>query len=74
MGIFDRFRPTAKDEGNRSDGGTVDRSPSIDRPTHIVRYTDADGRSVELQTYSAVSAEMIKEQHPDAVIMPTKHQ
>lgn len=70
MGILDRFRKTAD---NRGEGGT-DRTPSTDRPTHVVSYTDANGGKVELQTYSAVAAEQIKADHPDAKITPTRHQ
>lgn len=70
MGIFDRFRKTAD---NRGEGGS-DRTPSVDRPTHTVTYTDANGGTVELQTYSAVAADEIKRDHPNAVIRPTRHQ
>lgn len=71
MGIWQRLTG-----GNSVPDPTPDnnREPSIDRPTHTVRYTDSDGSTVELQTYSAVSAELIREQHPDAVINPTTHQ
>lgn len=72
MGIWSRLTGGGNDLPEPTPDNN--REPSIDRPTHTVRYTDENGKSVELQTYSAVSAEMIKEQHPDAVINPTKHQ
>jgi hypothetical protein len=65
--------PFKRDKDNRGEGGT-DRTPSIDRPTYVVSYTDENGGKVELQTYSAVSADEIKRQHPDAKITPTRHQ
>lgn len=59
---------------DRGQGGS-DRTPSVDRPTHVVSYTDPEtGGTVELQTYSAVAADEIKRDHPDAKITPTKHQ
>lgn len=57
---------------DRGQGGS-DRTPSIDRPTHVVTYME-DGKPVTLQTYSAVAADQIKADHPDAKITPTKHQ
>ncbi len=69
MGILDRFRRTADD----SEGGP-DRTPSIDRPTHIVRFKNETGGYSEIQAYSAVQADEIKNDHPDAVIKPTRHQ
>lgn len=72
MGFLDRFRPTAK-PADRGEGGRADRSPSIDRPTHRVTYRDSDGQRVERQVYSAVAADQIKADHPDAKIEPTGH-
>lgn len=74
MGLWDKILGRTDPDPDPVDSGTSGREPNIDRPTHTVRYTDADGKSVELQTYSGVAAEMIKEQHPDAVIKPTTHQ
>ena len=71
MGILDRFRRTADDRG---DGGNTDRSPSIDRPTHVVRFKNETGGYTEVQAYSAVQADEIKADHPDAKITPTRHQ
>lgn len=70
MTIFDRFRKTAE---NRGDGGS-DRTPSTDRPTHVVSFTNEEGGTTELQAYSAVQADEIKRDHPDAKITPTRHQ
>lgn len=70
MGILDRFRKSADDRGQ----GGSDRTPSVDRPTHTVEYTDENGQPVILQTYSAVAADEIKRDHPDAKIKPTRHQ
>jgi len=70
MGILDRFRKTAD---SRGEGGS-DRTPSTDRPTHVVRFKYETGGYTELQAYSAVAAEQIKNDHPDAKITPTRHQ
>jgi hypothetical protein len=70
MGILDRFRRSADDRG---EGGS-DRTPSTDRPTHIVRFKNETGGYTELQAYSAVQADEIKADHPDAQISPTRHQ
>jgi hypothetical protein len=70
MGLWDKIKGR-KSEGDESGS---DRTPSIDRPTHVVTYKDESGKPVTLQTYSAVSADEIKREHPDAKITPTKHQ
>lgn len=67
MGILDRFRRSADDRG---EGGNTDRSPSIDRPTHVVRFKNETGGYTEIQAYSAVQADEIKRDHPDAKITP----
>lgn len=71
MGILDRFRKSAD---NRGEGGNTDRSPSTDRPTHVVRFKNDAGGYTELQAFSGVQADEIKRDHPDATITPTQHQ
>lgn len=66
--------PFKRNKEDRGEGG-ADRTPSVNRPTHTVTYIDPQtGGTVELQTYSAVAADEIKAEHPDAKITPTRHQ
>ncbi|QWT29881.1 hypothetical protein PP631_gp100 [Streptomyces phage KimJongPhill] len=67
MGILDRFRRTA-DSG---DGPGVPE-PDLGRPYATVRYKNETGGYTEVQAYSAVQADEIKADHPDAKITPKR--
>jgi len=69
MGLWDKIKKRESASGSETRN---DRSPNIDRPTHVVSYVDEDGKRVELQTYSAVAAEEIKRDHPNAKITPKR--
>lgn len=73
MGIMGKIFGRSGDADDRGQGGPA-RTPSIDRPTHVVTYTDERGKPVTHQTYSAVAAQQIADDHPGAVISPTRHQ
>lgn len=70
MGLWDKI--TKRGESSASGDSNAERTPSIDNPTHVVTYTDENGKPVVLQTYSAVAADQIKSQHPDAKIEPKR--
>lgn len=67
MGILDRFRRTADD----NEGGSVPE-PDVNRPYATVRYKNETGGYTEVQAYSAVQADEIKADHPDAKITPKR--
>ena len=67
MGILDRFRKSVP-----SDGPGVPE-PDLSRPYATVTYRDPQtGGTVEVQAYSAVQADEIKADHPDAKITPKR--
>jgi hypothetical protein len=68
MGILDRFRKSAD---NRGEGGSVPE-PDINRPYATVRFRNETGGYTEVQAYSAVQADEIKADHPDAEITPKR--
>lgn len=66
MGILDRFRRSADDEGGRVP------EPDLNRPYATVRYKNETGGYTEQQVFSAEAADDIKAEHPDAVVTPKR--
>lgn len=68
MGLWDKI----KGRGSNDESTGSAPAPDINKPYATVTYRDENGGTVELQAFSAVQADEIKADHPDAKITPKR--